>query len=101
MNAFLLEVTLRRRFIFRFIWDNDLFFADILVMQSLTYFLKMASMLSKNASEKTKSVSFSKACPLPRDFSTLLYVKIHSWHRIAKQLDKENLWNNPETQMVC
>ena len=36
MKAFLLEVTLHRMFIFPFIWDNDRFFVDVLVMQPLS-----------------------------------------------------------------
>ena len=68
MTTFFLEVTLHRRFIFRFIWDNDLFFGGIFLMQPLIKFLKMVLMLSKNASEKIKSVSFSTACQLPSGF---------------------------------
>ena len=33
MKTFLLKITLHRRFIFPFIWDNDLFFGGILVLQ--------------------------------------------------------------------
>ena len=35
----------------------------------------------------------------PKLFSPL-YVRIHLWHHIAKQLPQENTSNNPETQML-